>query len=326
MGMDSRVAIFLLATISHAASSVEVIKIGTAVPKSSPWGHVFSVWTDAVTKKSAGQLEVQFFYNGQQGDEVDMAGKMKSGQLDGALMTAVGLSRIYMPILALQMPGLFTNWSKLESARQAMSLDFIKGFEDAGFSLLGWIDYGAVHLMSKGVTVRAPGDIRGKKPVVDRYNPIERLLYQVIGGVTPVSLGTSEVLPNLNMGAVSMVHTSSLLAEQWQWSPKLDTISEGASGLVTGGFVISTKRLNALSSSLRTILLDTVKVATDSLGKGIHDADDAAFSRLQSKMRVITLTADELSQWNTIYKEVHRRLAQGTFSPDLVAKLEQLAN
>ena len=266
------------------------------------------------------------FYNGQQGDEIQIVGKTKSGQLDGALMTAVGLSRFYMPILALQMPGLFTNWSKLESARQAMSAGFKKGVQDEGFSLLGWSDYGAVHLLSKGFIVRAPGDLRGKKPFVDRYNPMERVLYQVIGGVTPISLGIPEVLPELNMNAINIVHTSSVLGEQWQWSSKLDTINKDVSGFVTGGLIISSKRLNALPSNLSTILLDTGRVATDSLSKRIRDADDAAFTRLQSKMGVITLTAAEVSQWNTIYKEVHRRLAQGTFSPDLVAKLEQLAN
>src|SRR4051812_33240765 len=90
---------------TNEADAAEVIKIGTLAPAASPWGQVFKIWADAVSKKSSGAVELQFFYNGQQGDEGAMVGKMKSGQLDGAAVTAVGLSKIYKPILALQIPG-----------------------------------------------------------------------------------------------------------------------------------------------------------------------------------------------------------------------------
>lgn len=134
----------------------------------------------------------------------------------------------------------------------------------------------------------------------------------------------SEVLPQLKANAINIINTPSVVAEQLLWASKLDTINKDVSALVTGGIVLSTKRLNALPNDLRTILLDTGKVAASSLIERIHDADDAAFSHLQSTMKVVTLTADELSQWNMTYREVRRRLAQGTFAPELVSRLEQL--
>src|SRR5262249_10267061 len=132
----------LLAGVGDAdeARAEEVIKIGTLAPASSPWGQVFKIWADAVSKKSDGKLTLQFFWNGQQGDEGAMVGKMKAGQLDGAAITAVGLSKIYKPINALQMPGLFTTWAKLDAARDAMKSEFEKGARDAGFLISGWGD------------------------------------------------------------------------------------------------------------------------------------------------------------------------------------------
>src|SRR5262245_40355614 len=79
------------------AEAGEVIKIGTVAPKSSPWGHVFDTWAKAVKEKSSGRLELQFVYNGAAGDEAAMVGKIKNGQLDGAAVSAVGLSKIYKP-------------------------------------------------------------------------------------------------------------------------------------------------------------------------------------------------------------------------------------
>jgi TRAP-type C4-dicarboxylate transport system substrate-binding protein len=307
------------------ARAAEVIKIGTLAPGASPWGQVFKVWSAAVSAKSNGGVELQFFYNGQQGDEGAMVGKMKDGQLDGAAVTAVGLSKIYKPILALQIPGLFLTWGKLDAARDAMKGDFEKGVSDAGFSLLGWGDVGAAHVMSKGFAVKSPDDIKGKKPYMWRDDIVAPILFQIIGGITPVPLNIPEVLPNLNTGAVDVVIAPALAAEQLQWASKLDTIVADNAGMAIGALVISSKRLAALSEENRNIIMDTGKVAAGALTKRIRAEDDAAFGRLKGKMTVVNLSDDEKNRWDGVFKQVRQRLAQGTFSPDLISKLEALA-
>ncbi|MEO7326994.1 MAG: TRAP transporter substrate-binding protein DctP [Minicystis sp.] len=320
-------ALTLLAGVGLAenANAGEVIKLGTLAPKASPWGQVFEVWAKAVKEKSGGAVELQFFYNGQQGDEGAMVGKMKAGQLDGAAITAVGLSKIYKPIVALQMPGLFTSWSKLDGARDAMKGEFEKGLNDAGFTLSGWGDVGLAHTMSKGFQVHTPDDIKGKKPYMWRDDIVQPVLYQVIGGVTPVPLNVPEVLPQLNTGAIDIVTAPSLAAEQLQWSSKLDTITSDVTAAAIGALVFSTKRLDALPADLKAIVMDTGKIAAGALTKRIRSEDAAAYGRMSGKMTVVTLTADEKSKWDSLFKQVRQRLAQGTFDPGLVAKLEGLA-
>jgi TRAP-type C4-dicarboxylate transport system substrate-binding protein len=307
------------------AEAVEVIKVGTLAPSASPWGQVFKVWVAAVAEKSGGNLELQIFYNGQQGDEGAMVGKMKSGQLDGAAVTAVGLSKIYKPILALQMPGLFTSWEKLDNARDTMRGEFEKGIADAGFKLLGSGDVGMVHLMSKGFEVKAPDDLKGKKPYMWRDDVIQPIFYQVIGGVTPVPLNVPEVLPQLNTGAINVINAPALAAEQLQWAAKLDHINDNVGGIAIGGLVMSQKKLDSIPADLRTILQDTGKIAGEALTKRIRNEDKAAFGRLKGKMTLVTISGDEKSKWEGIFKQVRQRLAQGTFSPELVSKLEGLA-
>jgi TRAP-type C4-dicarboxylate transport system substrate-binding protein len=307
------------------ARAADVIKIGTLAPASSPWGQVFKVWAEAVKKRSNEQLELQFFWNGQQGDEGAMVGKMKDGQLDGAAVTAVGLSKIYRPILALQIPGLFTSWSKLDAARDTMKAEFEKGVSDAGFRLLGWGDVGAAHVMSKGFAVKSPDDIKGKKPYMWRDDIIAPVLFQVIGGVNPVPLNIPEVLPNLNTGAVDIVIAPALAAEQLQWSSKLDTIVSDNAGMAIGALVMSAKKLDSLSEENRKILQETGAIAANALTKRIRDEDNAAFARMKGKMTVVDLSGDEKGKWETVFKQVRDRLKQGTFSADLVSKLEGLA-
>lgn len=311
--------------VSGQASAAEVIKLGTLAPAASPWGQVFKVLADAVAKKSGGQLELRVFFNGQQGDEGAMVSKMKAGQLDAAAVTAVGLGKIHKPILALQMPGLFTTWAKLDSAREAMKGEFEKGTKDAGFQIVGWGDVGLVRILSKGFAVRSPDLFKGNKPLMWRDDDTQPTLFQVIGGVTPVPLNVPEVLPNLNTGAVNIVYAPALGAEQLQWASKLDTVNDDATAVSIGALVMSSKRLDALAADLRTVLLDTGRIAASALTKRIRDEDAAAFARMKGKLTVVTLTADEKSKFAGIYKQTRQRLGQGTFPADLVTKLEALA-
>ncbi len=306
------------------ASAAEVIKIGTLAPKSSPWGKVFETWIKAVNEKSGGNLELQFFYNGTQGDEDGMVGKIKSGQLDGAAVTAVGLGKIYKPILALQMP-LFTSWSKLDKARDAMKSEFEKGAKDAGFFIGGWGDVGLVRTMAKGFAIKVPDDLKGKKPYYIRSDSIQPAIYSVIGGVSGVPLNVPEVLPNLNTGAINVINAPCLAAEQLQWAGKLDNITENVSATAIGALVFSNKRMDSLPADLKTILTDTGKVASTALTTKIRSEDDAAFGRLKGKMTVTSLSDDDKAKWSTVFKQARQKLAQGTFSSDLVTKLEGYA-
>ena len=309
----------------EARAADETIKVGTLAPKSSPWGKVFETWIKAVNEKSSGKLELQFFYNGQQGDEDGMVGKIKSGQLDGAAVTGVGLSKVYKPILALQMPGLFTSWTKLDKARDAMKTEFEKGAKDAGFFIGGWGDVGAARTLSKGFAVKVPDDMKGKKPYYIRADAIMPAVYSSIGGVSGVPLNVPEVLPNLNTGAINIIIAPCLAAEQLQWSGKLDNINDSAAAMAIGAIVFSQKRLDALPADLKTILTDTGKVAASALTTKIRSEDDAAFTRLKGKMTVTTPSADDKAKWEAIFKTARQKLSQGTFSSDLVTKLEGYA-
>jgi TRAP-type transport system periplasmic protein len=316
-------AMLCVSTVGRSASAQETLKIGTLAPAQSPWGQVFNVWMKAVKEKSGGKLQLQFFYNGQQGDEGAMVGKMKAGQLDGAAVTAVGLSKIYKPILALQMPGLFTSWAKIDAARENLKGEFEKGITDAGFRLLGSGDVGQVHLMSKGFAVKHPNDLKGKSPYMWRDDMVQPIFYQVIGGVTPVPLNVPEVLPQVRTGAVNVINAPSLAAEQLQWAPLLSHINSAVGGIAIGGLVFNGKRVDALPGDLRAIFEETGKIAASALTTRIRNEDAAAFARLKGKMTVVD-DADK-GAWEGVFKQVRQRLGQGTFSPDLIARLEKLA-
>ena len=85
----------------------ELLKIGTLAPRSSPWGKVFETWIKAVNEKSGGNLELQFFYNGSQGDEDQMGGSLKQARDRGQhgvalLLGALGRAGV-LPVAILDL-------------------------------------------------------------------------------------------------------------------------------------------------------------------------------------------------------------------------------
>jgi TRAP-type C4-dicarboxylate transport system substrate-binding protein len=94
-------AALLLSVPGAASADPAVLKIGTLAPADSPWGQVFKVWKKSVEERTSGGVELQFFWNAQQGDESAMVGKIRTGQLDGAAIAAAGLGQIDKQVLVL---------------------------------------------------------------------------------------------------------------------------------------------------------------------------------------------------------------------------------
>lgn len=318
------VAVVAGVTDSHAEP--KEVTVGTLAPKSSAWGKVFQIWQDAVAEQSKGDLKLTFFWNGSQGDESAMVEKMKAGrQLDAAAVTAVGLSKIWRPVLALQAPGLFRSWGALDKARDSMKGEIDSNFESAGFKLLGHGDVGMAHVMTKGYAVRVPDDLKGKSPYMWDADVVAPVLYRTIGGVTPKPMTVPAVLPALNAGTVDMVNAPALAASQLQWASKLDHIIVQPSGCGIGALVMKKSTLDGLSADQSKLLLDTGAAAAKGLTDRIRKEDQKAFDTLKGKMEAADLNAEEQGKWNEVFKKTRAALKQGVFDPALLDKLEGMS-
>lgn len=310
--------------VTRDAGAVEVVSLGTLAPQKSTWGKVFGAWSKAVKKKSGGELELKWYYNAQQGDEAAMVAKIRSGQLDGAAVTSVGLSTVYKPIIALQMPGLFKDWETLDKARDAMSKSFSEGAEQAGFIIAGYGDVGLARTMSKGKEIRQPSDLKTMKVYRWKDDVIGPVVSSVVG-FPSVPTAVPELLPALSSGRINVITVPCLAAVQLQWWSHLDHINTTVAGVGVGGLILSKERVDRLSADHRDLLLKTGSKAAKMLTKRIRKDDKKAYKMLKERMTVVKLTKSERKVWEDQFKEVRARLGQGVFSASLVKKLEDLA-
>jgi TRAP-type C4-dicarboxylate transport system substrate-binding protein len=310
-----RLAVALLAPIVAAvlsapgtARAATTPTFGTLAPQDSPWGREFKAWAAAVAADTAGEVTLDFAWNGQAGDEKLMVEKIRSGQLDGAAVTAIGLGQTgVMDVLAFQLPGIFSSWAKLDHARDAVQGELSREFEAKGFTLLGWGDVGAAKTMSIGFEVRTPHDLQGKGLFTIPGDPISPVVFASVGGVAPRSLAVPEILSHLGTD-VNVLTVPPLVAEQLQWASRITHINTTTTGFGIGGFIMSSSRLRALADAQRTPFLTHGKDANDKLSRTIRAMDAQAFARLKASKVAYEPTEAEKNQWRPVFEGVGKQL------------------
>jgi TRAP-type transport system periplasmic protein len=304
-----------------ARAEAQEVKLATIAPADSAWGKVFKAWSKAVEEESNGALKLTWYFNGTQGDEIAAVGKMRSKQIDGGAFTATGLSQIYPHIIALQMPGLFPNWAKLDSVRDKTKGKFEAAFAGQGFVILGTGDVGIAHLMSRGKPVRMPDDLKSMHPFYLSGDAIGQKFLETVGVPSPKALSVPAILPALSSrteGSVDCINTPAIAAEQLQWAAHVDHVNTMASGIGIGALIMNKERYDGLPADAKAVMERTGKNTGKLLTERIRGIDDKAFERLKGSKTVVELKDNEKAAWNEVFKKVRNALkAEGKVKADI---------
>ncbi len=319
-------AIAAVLGIASAAEAGTTLKIGTLAPQDSPWGKEFKKWAAAVSNDTGGELTLDIAWNGQAGDEVLMVQKIRSGQLDAAAVTAIGLAQTGVTdVLLFQMPGLFANWGKLDAARNAMKGDFDQQFQSKGFVVLGWGDVGAAKTMSVGFEIHHPADLQGKGNYFLAGDPIVPKLFATIGGINARQVTVPEILPNLTNGSIQVLSVPPIAAEQLQWASRVTHINTMTTAFGIGAIIASTPKIQGLPPNLKDVLTKRGAEAADRLTKSIRNIDAQAFGRLKASKTAYEPNDAEKAEWKDLFAKVRGQLRGSVFSPPMFDKVTQLA-
>ena len=308
------------------ARAATVVKIGTLAPANSLWAREFKKLAADVASDTKGELVLDFQWNGQAGDEVLMVQKIRTGQLDAAAVTALGLAQTGVTdALIFQMPGLFANWGKLDAARNAMKADFDQQFQSKGFTILGWGDVGAAKTMSIGFEVHHPTDLRGKGVFFMPGDPIQPRVYAAIGGITPKQVSLNEILPGLQGGSLNVLVAPPLAAEQLQWTSRITHISTETLAFAIGAFIASSARMQALSPQFREVISRRGQESSDRLNRLVRRLDVEAYARLKASRVAYSPTDSDRNEWRDVFIKVSTQLRGSVFTPSLFDRVVQLA-
>ena len=253
----------LLLTGNLSAAPEYTIKFATLAPSGTTWMNLLEEWDSDLRTRSNGRIGFKFYPGGVQGDEPDVLKKMRFNQLQGGAFTGYGIGRMYSPARVLELPFLFNNTDEIDFIRQQFTDEFKQGFKDNGYTLLGWMEVGFVHMFSRE-PIRSLEDMKTRRVWLWQGDPLGQAFFKA-SGISPVPLSIIDVYTSLSTGLIDTVYSPPLGAIALQWFTKTQYISSVPLTNGMGGLIVTGKFYDRLPADLQTILTETGTAAGEKL-------------------------------------------------------------
>ena len=297
----------LLAAVGAWAADKQ-LRIGTLAPKNSLYHRQLMELGEVWRAAQGGNAKYLIYPDGSQGGEAELARRMRIGQLQGALLSVVGLREIEPSIAALQnMPLLFKNWEEVDYVREKMRPSMEKKFLDKGFVVLAWGDAGWVRFFSKEAAVR-PDDYKKMKFFAWGSEAEQQAIMKSLG-YTPVPLETGDILPAIQTGMISVVPSTPYFALASQIYNSAPNMLEINWAPIVGALVITKKAWDDMTPAVQ----DAVRVASDKAGvqiraKARQEVDDAVDAMKKRGLVVNRPTPEQMQEWNDLANKLYPRI------------------
>ena len=308
-------AVVALAAPSAASADNTELRIASLAPSGSPWMEVLDKAAAETKDKTAGRVTFKYFEGGQQGDERDFVRKIKLGQLDGAAVTAVGLSMIDESIRVLELPMMFASVEELDYVADKLWPYFQKKFESKGFKLQDRGEVGWVYFLSK-VKIEKLADLRGQKLWLWGDDQLVGAVFKKLG-LSGVPLGVPEVDGNLTSGKIDACYSSPLAAVALQWYSKVKFMTSMPMSFAIGATVISVDAYKKMSAADAKIAEDVARTNARKLRKVIRKANEDAKGTMARKgVTIVPTPAAMVDDFTKQSQELWNELAGKIYSKD----------
>jgi TRAP-type C4-dicarboxylate transport system substrate-binding protein len=243
-----------------------------------------------------------------------MARRMRIGQLQGALLSVVGLREIEPSISALQsLPLLFRSWEELDYVREKMRPAMERKFLDKGFVVLAWGDAGWVRFFSREAALR-PDDYRSMKFFAWGGEAEQQAIMKSLG-YTPVPLETADILPAMQTGMISVVPSTPYFALASQIYDSAPNMLEINWAPIVGALVITRKAWDDMTPEVQAAL----RAASEQAGvqiraKARREVDEAVEAMKKRGLVVNRPGAQQMREWNELAEKLYPRI-RGTMVP-----------
>jgi TRAP-type C4-dicarboxylate transport system substrate-binding protein len=297
---------------AHAAE--KTLRIGSLVPKNSLYHRQLLEIAEAWRTAQGPGAKYLVYPDGSQGGEAEMARRMRIGQLQGALMSVVGLREIEPTISALQaMPLLFRSWEEVDYVREQMRPAMEKKFFDKGFVVLTWGDAGWVRFFSKEAALR-PEDYKRMKFFAWGAEPDQQAIMKSLG-YTPVPLETTDILPAIQTGMISVVPSTpyfALATQIYNTAPHMLEINWAP---IVGALVVTRKAWDEMTPETQKALRSASEKAGVQLRqKARQEVQEAVDAMKKRGLIVHKPNAEQMKEWNDLAEKLYPRI-RGTMVP-----------
>lgn len=297
------------------------IKFATLAPEGSTWMNVMRELDKEIRAKSDNRLKFKIYPGGVSGDEKDVIRKIRIGQLHAGGFSGVGMGQILPEVRALDLPFLFKNKEEIDHIYNVFFEYFSKSFYKKGYTLLGWVEVGPVHIFSNK-PITTINDMAGIKMWMWEGDPLANEMIKALG-VNPFPLSVTDVLISLQTGLIDTVYGSPLAAIALQWFTKIKYLSIYPLANSSGAVLISNKFFNKLPADLKELLLKTSKKHLSQLITLTRKDNDDSIKAMEKAGIGLAKKPEgkDLEAFSKAGKTVRNNLVNKLYSKNLLEKI-----
>ncbi len=279
-------------TLAQAAK----FKVATVAPPGTSF-HKHLEDLSAEWEKAPGGGVSLNIYPGTQGGESQIVRRMRVNQIQGAMLTGIGMSQIDESATALQLlPMEFNDWAEVDFVRGRLESQLEGIFLQAGYVVLFWGDAGWVRFFSTKPITNI-GDLRGMRVFASSGSPAAiKLLKEYYN---PVELEPDKILLSLRNGMIDAVPIPPFLANFSQVATKADYMLDMKWAPVVGAMVLTKKAWDGLAPETQKYLRETGQRAGEKIRKDSRREDDEAIDAMVAKqgLKVTKLSGAADKEW-----------------------------
>ena len=262
-------AVLAIEPAAAAAPPVE-LRLSSLAPDGSMWARVLARGAREIGEKTQGRVAFKFFFGGSQGGERDFVRKMRTGRLEGAAVSAVGLGEIKSDIRVLELPFLFKNDVELDHVRSTMKERFEREFDEAGFVLLAWGDVGWIHVFSN-IPINTQADVARLKIWAWADDFIVRAFLKRVG-LAGVPLDVPDVLPALQRGLIDSCYNSPVATLAFGWHTRVKFMTADPIAYGVGAIVLTKEAFARLTLADQDTVRSVMRSTEGKLAKEMRAA------------------------------------------------------
>ena len=326
--MKSKLVTLLLGALLsfNSLAADKQLRIGTLAPKNSLYHRQLMEVGEAWRTAQGAGAKYLVYPDGSQGGETDMVRRMRIGQLQGGLLSVVGLREIEPSIAALQaMPLMFRSWEEVDYVREKMRPAMEKKFNDKGFVVLAWGDAGWVRFFSKEKAVR-PDDYK-KMKFFAWGSELEQQEIMKNLGYTPVPLETGDILPAIQTGMINAVPSTpyfALATQIYNTAPNMLDLNWAP---IVGALVITKKAWDDMTPEIQSVVREAgSKAGAQIRTKARQEVEEAVEAMKKRGLNVNKPNAEQMKEWNDLadrlYPKIRGKLVPAETFDEVVGHLK----
>jgi len=297
-----------------AAEAAEVVKIASIAPDGSLYHRVLEEIGQAYRRSRGDGSRAIVYANSLQGSESDTVRRMRVGQLDGSMLSIVGLSKIDPSVAALQfMPMMFRSWDEVDYVRETLRPELEAKLAARGFVVLMWGEAGWVRFFTRE-PITHPDEFRHTRVWTWAGHPAQVGIMKSLG-FQPVALPIADILPGLETGMIDTVP----VAPVWSLAGQFDRITPYMLPIkwvpIVGATVFRKQRFDAQPIQVREAIMEAARAGAAKLRAQRSVHDDEAIRAMQKRgLSVQTMSPQAVRAWQDLAEQIWPHL-RGSMVP-----------